>query len=118
MTRAFFYNYGANDLKEINGIPLAPNDPLANYMGAATLNARINALDQAIQKHNHTPNQSLNQFQNTLYNELINARVAEIRDTTILPERDIFRTPVSKIQSQLARTERDFILRFCQNKIK
>ena len=118
MTRAFFYSYSANDLKEIYGIPLAPNDPLANYMGAATLNARINALNCAIKKHNHSPQQSLNQFQDTLYNELINARVAEIRDISILPERDIFRTPVSKIQSQLVRTERDFILQYSHNKTK
>ena len=118
MTRAFFYNYSANDLKEIHGIPLATNDPLANYMGAATLNARINALDCAIRKHNQTPNESLNKFQDTLYNELINARVSEIRNTSILPERDIFRTPVSKIQSQLARTERDFILQYSHNKTK
>ncbi len=118
MTRAFFYNYGANDLKEIHGIPLKPNDPLANYMGAATLNARINALHTAIKRLQSTHHPNLETFSELLYNELVKSRVKTIHDTSIRPEQDIFTTPISQVQSQLMRTERDFVLKYANTKIK
>ena len=118
MTRAFFYNYGANDLKEIHRIQIKPNDPLANYMGAATLNARTIALAHAIDRFKRTHKQNIATFEQIVYNELINARVREIHDHNIRPEQDIFQTPVSQIQSELSRTERDFILKYSNEKIR
>jgi hypothetical protein len=118
MTRAFFYNYGANDLKEIHGIQIKQNDPLANYLGAATLNARINALDNAIEQFKRAPKQNIATFEQIVYNELVNARVREIHDQNIRPEQDIFHPPVSKIQSELSHTERDFILKYSNEKIR
>ena len=118
MTRAFFYNYGANDLKEIHGLQIKPNDPIANYLGAATLNARINALDNAIEQFKRAKKQNIATFEQIVYNELVNARVREIHDQNIRPEQDIFRTPVSQIQSELSRTERDFIFKYSNEKIR
>lgn len=118
MTRAFFYNYSANDLKEIHRIRTKPNDPIANYMGAATLNARISALRNGIEKFNQVHYKNLPTFEQIIYNELINARVHEIHDHNIRPEQDIFQTPVSQIQSQLMRAERDFILKYSNEKIR
>ncbi|MBQ2858798.1 MAG: hypothetical protein IJE82_00345 [Alphaproteobacteria bacterium] len=118
MTRAFFYNYSANDLKEIHRIQIKPNDPLANYMGAATLNARINALHNTIEKFKHTHKQNIATFEQIAYNELINARVQEIHDHNIRHEQDIFQTPISQVQSELSRTERDFILKYSNEKIR
>ncbi|MFQ6702613.1 MAG: hypothetical protein ACLRFO_00210 [Alphaproteobacteria bacterium] len=118
MTRAFFYNYSANDLKEIHRIRTKPNDPIANYMGAATLNARISALRNGIEKFNQVHYKNLPTFEQIIYNELINARVHEIHNHNIRPEQDIFQTPVSQIQSQLMRAERDFILKYSNEKIR
>ncbi len=118
MTRAFFYNSTANDLKEMHHIQIKPNDPLANYMGAATLNARINAIHNAIEHFKRTPKPNLATFEQILYHELTNARVREIRDTSISPEQDIHPTTVSQVQSQLMRTERDFILKYSNEKIR
>lgn len=118
MTRAFFYNYTASDLKDIHRIQIKPNDPLANYMGAATLNARINALHKSIELFKRTHKQNFATFEQITYNELVNARVHEIHDHNIRPEQDIFPTPVSQIQSQLMRTERDFILKYSNEKIR
>lgn len=118
MTRAFFYNYSTKDIKEIHDIPAKPNDPLANYMGAATLNARINALHITIQRFQSIRHQNLETFSEILYNELIKSRIKTIHDTSIRPEQDIFRTPISHVQSQLMRTERDFVLKYANTKIK
>ena len=118
MTRAFFYNSTANDLKEMHHIQIKPNDPLANYMGAATLNARINAIHNAIEHFKRTPKPNLATFEQILYHELTNARVREIHDTSISPEQDIHPTPVSQVQSQLMHAERDFILKYSNEKIR
>ena len=118
MTRALFYNYSANDLKDIHRIQIKPNDPLANYMGAATLNARINAIHNAVEHFKRATKPNLATFEQILYHELINARVREIHDTSIRPEQDIFPTPISQVQSQLMRTERDFILKYGNEKIR
>lgn len=118
MTRAFFYNYTANDLKEIHRIQIKPNDPLANYMGAATLNARINAIHNAVEHFKRATKPNLATFEQILYHELINARVREIHDASIRPEQDIFPTPISQVQSQLMRTERDFIIKYSNEKIR
>ena len=118
MTHAFFHNYTASELKDIHRIQIKPNDPLANYMGAATLNARIGALHKAIETFKRIRKQNIATFEQIIYNELIKARVREIHDHNIRPEQDIFPTPISRIQSELARTERDFILKYSNEKIR
>ena len=118
MTQTLFYGHSSKDLKELYGIPIKQNDPLANYMGAATLHARITALRRAIERFKTAPHQSLATFDKILYRELTNCRADEIFNTHIRPEQDIFPTPVSQIQSQLMRTERDFILKYSKEKLR
>ena len=67
-----------NDLKEIHGIPLKPNDPLANYMGAATLNARIRAIHHATEQLKQIKRPNLETFSELLYNELIKKGLKKI----------------------------------------
>lgn len=118
MTRTLFCNYGANDLKDIHGIQIKPNDPLANYLGAATLDARTNALARTIEKFKHTQTQNIATFEQIAHSELLNARFQEIHNHNIRPEQDIFQTPISQIQSKLVRTERDFILKYSKEKLR
>ncbi len=118
MTRAFFYGYDAKDLKEIYKIPIKPNDPLSNYMGAASLNTRIRAIQNAITRFNNSPTKNINTFDDILYQELTSGRIKLIHDTDIRPEQDIQPTHISKIESRLNQTETEFILRYSTQKIR
>lgn len=118
MTRAFFYGYDANTLKDIYKIPIKSNDPISNYMGAGALHARICALRDAIAEFRTSKSQNTNTFDAILHKHLTNQRIKLIHDTDIRPEQDIFTTPVSQIKSQLNRTEQDFITQYSKIKIR
>lgn len=118
MTRAFYYNYGAKDIKATYNIPQSTNDPLANYMGAASLHARITALQNTINRYNSLITQNIDTFYNILYQELIQSRVNMLKHTGTAPEQDIFPTHIKKIERQLRDTERNFTNQFAAIKLK
>ncbi len=118
MTMGFFYGYSANDLKDYYNIPSNNNDPIANYMGAASLHARICALHNTINKFNQSPIKNRETIYSILHNELIQQRVNTIKSHNTAPEQDIYPTPVSKIEKQLKDTEKKFIEQYSKIKIR
>ena len=118
ITRTFFYGYSANDLKDIFHIKNKSNDPIANYMGAASLNGKIHALGNAIYAFNHAPRQNINVISEILNDELTAQRVKMIRDLNIRPELDIFPIHISNVQSHLNCSERNFAHAYKGQKIR
>ena len=116
--QAFFYGYTTQDIKDGHNIPIHQNDPLSNYMGAVSLDGRIKAIENAIKQFAHTYSKSTNTFTDIMYDELIKQRISIIKNHNTSPEHDIFQTPVSQVQSQLAKTERDFINKYSQQKLR
>lgn len=112
INRAFFYGRDTNDIKCAYGIPLASNDPLANYMGSYSLAARSRGMRNAIAKIDTTPNMRFEKFSDILYDELVAARVKMIKETNIAPEQDIFKKSVASVSRQLKNTEQQFIQKF------
>lgn len=118
INQAFFYGYTTQDIKDGHNIPNRQNDPLANYMGSASLDGRIRAIDAAISRFAHTRNKSTDIFTEIMYDELVKQRINIIKNHDISPERDIYPAPVSQVQSQLAKTERDFINKYSKQKLR
>ena len=118
MTRAFFYGYGARDLKEIHRIPQRSNDPLANYMGSASLYGRTNALRNTVQRFDQNRIHDINILYDILYDELSRMRIQMIQKYNIRPEQDIFQKSVSQVQSELNLAERRFISKYAPIKIR
>lgn len=118
MTRAFFYGYSADDLKHIHRISPKSNDPLANYVGSASLHAMTCAMRNAIDRFNETGARNVNVLDEYLYNELIAQRTQMIKRTDLRPEQDIFQTPISSVSRDLATTEREFIKKYANEKLR
>lgn len=118
MIRAFFYGYSADDLKHIHRISPKSNDPLANYVGSASLHAMTCAMRNAIDRFNETGARNVNVLDEYLYNELIAQRTQMIKRTDLRPEQDIFQTPISSVSRDLATTEREFIKKYSATKIR
>lgn len=89
MHRAFFYGRNPDDIKSAYQIPLRRNDPISNYMGAASLAARRDGMNRAIKQLDENPNMRFEQFSKILYDELTTARVDVIKRTNRCPEQDI-----------------------------
>ncbi|MBE6461959.1 MAG: hypothetical protein E7006_03935 [Alphaproteobacteria bacterium] len=118
MTMGFFYGYSANDLKNHYNIPSRNNDPLANYMGCFSLYARINALHKTIYRFNTSPVKNAETIYSILHQELIQERVNMLKKHGIAPEQDIHSTSVTKVESQLKQTEKEFIKKFANQKLR
>lgn len=118
MTRAFFYGYGARDLKEIHRIPIKDNDPLANYMGAASLHARTTALRNTVQRFDDNQKHDLDILYNILHQELTAQRIRTIQKYNIRPEQDIFQQSISAVQSDLNKCEYEFVKKYANQKIR
>lgn len=118
MTMAFFYGYSANDLKDYYNIPSLNNDPIANYMGAASLYGRINALHNTINKFNQSPVKNSETIYSILHNELIQQRINTIKHYNVAPEQDIYPISVTQVAKQLKETEKKFIEKYSQIKIR
>ncbi len=117
-TNAMFDGINIRELKNINSIQNKPHDPLSNYMGAATLNARTTAINNTIKRFDLSKIKTIDTLYEILYDELTHQRIKTTNDIGIRPSNDIFPTNVSQIQSQLMRTERDFILKYANKHVK
>lgn len=118
MTMAFFYGYSANDIKAAYHIPEKTNDPLANYMGSASLCARITALKNAIRRFDSARHQNRETLYQILHDELLKQRIYVLKNFGYAPEQDIFQNPISTVQSELNRAERDFIYKYSRTKLR
>ncbi len=116
--RAFFYGYNSEDIKNAHQIEVKPNDPLANYLGPASLYAKTCAIIKALNRFEKLHHPQLEPFKMIMYEELSNARVQTIKSTGHRPEQDIYQTHISKIQNQLFQTEQEFIRKFHNIKLK
>ncbi len=117
-TNAMFDGISIRELKNINHIQNKPHDPLSNYMGAATLNARTIAIDNTIRRFNQSNIKTIDALCEILYDELTHQRIKTTTDTGIRPTNDIFSIHISQVQSLLMRTERDFILKYSDTRVK
>lgn len=117
-TMAFFYGYSAKDLKERYNIPVLSNDPIANYMGAASLYARIVALATTINRFNASATKNADTIYSILNQELINQRVQMLKNYGIAPEQDIYKTSAAKVQSKLKAAEKQFIAKYKDQKLR
>lgn len=118
MARTLFYGYSTADIKSHYHIPERTGDPIANYMGAASLNAKAAALHDAITIFNNAPRQNINVLSEILYHELTRQRIIMIHDLDTRPELDIFCTPVSQVENQMKHTERNFIYTYQNKRIR
>lgn len=116
MTETLFNGYSCKYIKERYNIKSKPNDPISNYMGAATLNIRTTALHNTIKYFDLHPLQDIDTLSKKLSDEIITQRLYISRRLNIHPEYDIFTTPVKHIETQLRKTELDFISRFSKQK--
>lgn len=107
--RAFFYSSDIDSIKEHFNIPRFNSDPIANYMTAYSMHAKLKALNNAIQKHDNNPNLRFATFNQILIQELQEARQKVIHRTGITPEQSITSIPVSKVESELRFLELNFI---------
>lgn len=118
MTRTFYYGYHESDLKDIYKIPTKQNDPISNYMGVASLIARISALRNTIDRFGKSYYKNIDTLRGILYEELTNQRVKMIQNTSRAPEQDMTPTPVSRAQSKLSELEQTFIAQYANTKIR
>ena len=118
MNRAFFYGCTANDIKDAYQIPLKTNDPLSNYMGPITLQARANAFHRTIDRFNMVRHKNLETFRLLLCDTMTQERVRTIQQHEIRPEQDIYTTDVDAVNSELSKIERDFINKYSQIKLR
>ena len=118
MTRTFYYGYHESDLKDIYKIPTQQNDPISNYMGVASLIARISALRNTIDRFGKSYYKNIDTLRGILYEELTNQRVKMIQNTSRAPEQDMTPTPVSRAQSKLSELEQTFIAQYANTKIR
>lgn len=118
MTRTFYYGRTESDLKEIHNIPERPNSPLSDYMGHASLRARIFALHDAIEQFGKSYYKNTDTLRGILNEELTKHRVKMIQNTNRAPEQDITHTPVSQIESKLNKLEQTFISQYANIKIR
>ena len=118
MIRAFFYGYDTDMLKHIYRIPSRSNDPLANYMGAASLHAIICAMENAISRFNTSPTRNANVLDAYLCNELDTQRTRMINRTNRRPEQDICTTPISSVAKQFDTAKSAFIKKYSATKIR
>lgn len=115
---AFFYNIDSKTLKEIHGIEIKDNDPIANYMGAESLLARQKALYMTIRQHDTKPSMSFSEFSDILLKALYNQRIKMIQTTGKYPEQDIEKQSVNEVKTELNKKEREFIKQFAFTKIR
>lgn len=108
MHRAFFYTTDLDSIKDAYDI----HGTIFDYMGARSLMARQNALNEAIQKFNTNPKMSFRTFSDILYQELVNSRVKMIRNTNRSPENDISHKSISKLSRELKGMEQVFINKY------
>ena len=115
---ALFGDHSKSHIAEQNDFYISPNTPLADHMGAATLYERANALERAIKRINQTHPITKNKILEIIFSELNFARDNMIKKQNKYPERDIFPISAPQVQSQLMRTERDFINKYAHQKSK
>ncbi len=116
--RAFFYGYSSEDIKNAHRIQVKNNDPLANYMGPASLYAKTCAIINAINRFEQLTKPRLEPFKIIMHEELTKARVQTIKTTAHRPEQDIYPIQVSKIETQLTQIEQEFIRKYHNIKLK
>ena len=116
--RAFFYGYNSEDIKNAHGIQIKTKDPLANYMGPASLYAKTCAIINAINRFERLAKPRLEPFKIIMHEELTKARVQTIKNTSHRPEQDIYPTHIAKIETQLIQTEQEFIRKYHNTKLK
>lgn len=92
--------------------------PISDYMGAATLYERNNALRNTITTINHTPEITPTQIFDIAYNEMHNAQKRLTQNLHIAPINDIQKHSVHNVQSHLTRTEHAFINKYAFEKLR
>lgn len=105
--RTFFGDRTTDCIREMHG--LGPDTTLADNMGAVSLFARRTAINNAVFKFQFAYTQDLRSFAMILHDELRKSRNQMISDYKFPPEQDIYRTPVSTIESEYKALEKDFI---------
>ncbi len=115
---AFFAHKHPQDIKDKYHIPQIDHDPLRNYMLPDSLVAYAHALKNAIYKYDIAPNKTLQALTNALESQLTYARYRLIQTTGHAPEQDLSPTPISQIQSEYKKLEREFIKKYSKQSLR
>ena len=116
--RAFFYGYSADEIKSAHRIVIKPNDPLANYMGPASLHAKACAISNTLHRFGMSRRASLEVLKIIMHEELTKERVRTIQTTGLRPEQDIHQTHILDVRNRLHQTEQEFIRKYHNIKLK
>lgn len=119
-TKDLFAGHSIEQLKTSRNIPIIPGDALANYMGKASLQARINILHNIIEHFNSLPKLQQNSRE---LEQIVKSAIAHERDKIckthgILPELDLHTSKVSLVESRLKQIEDEFIKQYINQKLK
>lgn len=112
MARTFYAGYTMEEIREAHNI--TKPTPLADNMGAISLHARRHAIDNAIRKFDFAHKQDFRSFSMILHNELLVARNNMISTYKLSPEKDIYKTTITQIESEYNKLEKQFMQQYAQ----
>lgn len=118
VTQILFNGYTSTEIKNIYCIPKKSNDPISNYMGAASLNTKIRALRTTIKRFDMSRTKNLQTLTQILTDEIIASRRQTYCASKHTPEDDIFTTPISAIEKKLKEIEKQFIQNYSHQSIR